>query len=205
VTGSNAANVPAATEKSTLRALQASVSSIVPYLEYGSQRLGKLGVLGVSLCFFSFIAFLSGNLQLHRELSEQTTQLDLARQEATSGSATPRIQSPKQRATAFVSELPTRNEVPGIMAKLVAVAGASGIALESGSYEYVAAADGHIARYRASFPITGSYPQIRQFVENTLSTIPVISLDSLRVERDNVSQQVIQADLRFSILLAEGT
>jgi hypothetical protein len=184
--------------------LRESAASVIPYVEYGAQRLGKLGIIGLSLCIFSVIAFLSGNTQLRNELGEQMAALNAAREAAASGEPTSSERSPEQRATMFVGSLPTRNDIPGIMASVVAVAAASGLELESGSYEYVTGDDA-ISRYRISIPVNGSYPQIRKFVENTLATVPVIALDSLRVERDSVSQQVIQADLRFSVLLGDGS
>ena len=192
---------PASPATSTALRLRETTSAIIPYLSYGAQRLGHLGVVGISLCVFSLIAFTSGNLGLRQQVSDQAAELVVAREAAGSNSLQASDASPAAAASRFVASLPGRNEVPQIMGSVVTVAAAAGIELERGSYEYVSSDDGAIARYRMSLPVNGSYPQVRQFIENLLAAVPAIALDSMRIERDNISDQVIAADLRFTVLL----
>ena len=178
---------------------QASTSSVVPYLAYGAQRIGHLGVIGIALCVFSIIAFLANNMPMRQQLDIQAEALQSARTEASSGPSTQ--QTPQQVSEGFFDSLPTRTEMPQVMEKVVAVAIAAGIELERGDYEYTAPDSGRTARYRLSLPVRGSYPQVRQFIEGTLAAVPAIALDSMRVERSKVSDQVIAADLQFSVVL----
>jgi Tfp pilus assembly protein PilO len=181
-----------------------STAAIVPYLSYGAQRLGRSGVIGLSLCIFSFIAFVSGNLPLREQLRSQAADLEVARETVADRKPRQTSQSPQAQANRFVDSLPGRNDIPKIMGSIVTIAAATGIQLERGNYEYVASDDDAIARYRMLLPVTGSYPQVRKFVENLLATVPAIALDNVRIERDNISDQVIAADLRFSVLLEGG-
>ena len=75
------------------------------------------------------------------------------------------------------------------------------VVLEQGRYELTPLHSGHLARYRMSFPIKGSYPDIRRFIDATLSTIPAAALEGLRIERKNVGDAGVSADLRFSIFV----
>jgi Tfp pilus assembly protein PilO len=170
-------------------------------LHYGAQRLGRFGIVGLTLCVFSLITIASTNIPMRQQLALQSAELDSARAEAAEARRPGTIQSPQQQATSFVSKLPTRNNVPEIMATIVSVATASGIKLERGSYEYIATDTDTIARYEMSLPVTGSYPQVKEFVENVLATVPSIALDSMRIERGDIADSVIAADLKFSILL----
>lgn len=181
--------------------LQQSRATVVPYLHYGAQRLGRFGIVGLTLCVFSLITIASTNIPMRQQLALQSAELDSARAEAAEARRPGTIQSPQQQATSFVSKLPTRNNVPEIMATIVSVATASGIKLERGSYEYIATDTDTIARYEMSLPVTGSYPQVKEFVENVLATVPSIALDSMRIERGDIADSVIAADLKFSILL----
>ena len=183
--------------------LREAASIAVVYANYGAQRLGRLGIAGVALMLFSMVTFFSGNVRLHQQLEYESQSLAAIRESGQENSAEPVARTPAQQASRFVHSLPTRNEIPNIIASVAAVAAASGIELVQGSYEYVPTDNDSLGRYRMSIPVTGSYPKIREFVENTLATVPAVSLDGLRVERDSVSEQVIRADLRFSVLLGE--
>lgn len=196
-----AAPAPAPSAARTALRVRESTSAIVPYLSYAAQRLGHLGVVGLALGIFSLIAFTSGNLALHRQVSEQMADLAVARAVVATDAGHGPDPSPAAAAGRFVDSLPGRNEVPQIMGSVVAVAATAGIELERGSYEYVNPDEGAIARYRMTLPINGSYPQVRQFIENLLATVPAIALDNMRIERDTISDEVIAADLRFTVLL----
>jgi hypothetical protein len=186
---------------SKLSMVRASASSIVPYASYAANRIGKLGIVGLSMCMFSVIAFVSTNVPLRQELASQTVNLDAARSTAADERSGRTSATPQQHATNFVASLPTPNDVPIIMGSIVAVAAATGIELESGTYEYVLADSDSIARYQMSLPVIGSYPQVRKFIENVLAAVPAVALESMRLERDSVGDQVVAADLKFSILL----
>jgi hypothetical protein len=184
--------------------LKESGDAVVPYLNYGAQKLGRAGIVGLSLVIFSLIAFVSGNVPLRQQVSEQAAELMQARQAAMADKIPATNQSPQAHAGRFVESLPGRRDIPQIMGSIVTIAAASGIELARGSYEYAAPDGDAIGHYRMALPINGSYPQVRMFVENLLAAEPSISLDNMRIERDSVSDQVIAADLRFSVLL-EGT
>lgn len=192
---------PAPLTTRTVRRIRESSAAIVPYISYGAQRLGRLGVVGVALFMFSVIAFTSGNLSLREQVRNQAADLENARQEPSDSKSREVDTSPTMQANRFVKSLPGRSDVPQIMGSVVAIAAAAGLELERGSYEYVGSGDDAISRYRMSFPVTGSYPQVRQFVENLLATVPAIALDNVRIERDSISDQVIAADLQFTVLL----
>ena len=181
--------------------LKESGAAVVPYLNYGAQRLGHVGIVGLSLVIFSLIAFVSGNVPLRQQVSDQAAELVLAREAAAANKKPGSNRSPQAHAGRFVDSLPGRRDIPQIMGSIVTIAAASGIELARGSYEYAGPDGGAIGRYRMALPINGSYPQVRMFVENLLAAEPAISLDNMRIERDSVSNQVIAADLRFSVLL----
>jgi len=175
--------------------------NILPYLHYGAERLGKSGIIGIALAVFSLFVFISANLPLHQQVSLQAEQLEQARVAGRSSQGHEAVPTPQLRASRFVAALPGRNDVPRVLGSVVAVAAATGIELEQGRYELVAGDAGGIDRYEMAIPVVGTYPQIRQFVENVLAREPGVTLDSMRLERSSVADTTVAADLRFSILL----
>jgi Pilus assembly protein, PilO len=178
--------------------------AIVPYANYAAQRLGKLGGVGVALCVFSVVFVVTTNSPLREQIASDTatlTQLTNASDPATVPSATP-----QSRYTTFLNELPTRDDLPKLMNQIVGVSAATGVQLEEGKYELVAAGKaGHIARYRMSFPVLGSYPQVRSFVDQALFTVPAMALDGLSLQRREIGQGVVTAEIDFAVFVRTGT
>ena len=58
-----------------------------------------------------------------------------------------------------------------------------------------------VSRYTFEFPIKGSYPAIRAFVDGTLQKIPAAGLSKLTVERKNVADANVNATVGFTVYL----
>lgn len=191
--------LPSASTRTSL--LRSTASTVLLYGSYSANRLGKMGVVGFSLVFFSVVVFVSSNLPLRQNLASQVAELNVVRGAAANQRSGTVLETPQLRAATFVENLPTVTDMPRIMSGIVAVAATTGIELERGTYEFVAADGDAIARYQVTLPISGTYPKVREFVENVLASAPSVALESMRIERGKVSDQVISADLKFSILL----
>jgi hypothetical protein len=177
------------------------VASLVPFANYGAQKLGHLGVIGISVFLFSLVAMISANLPLHQQISSQSVELEGARAAAGGRNRSGQRETEAGTAQRLVDELPTQNDLPQILGKISSIATEAGMALERGSYEFSATESSSISSYRLSLPVRGSYPQVRKFIEETLAAIPVVALESMRVDRNDVSDQFVIADLEFAVLV----
>ncbi len=97
-----------------------------------------------------------------------------------------------------MASLPARAEVPSVVAKILEEAQASGVELPRGQYEYMPARDGVAARYRMTFPVRATYPKIREFMDRTLVALPAVAIEGLRIERKNVGDDSVDAELKLS-------
>lgn len=180
--------------------VQRLAARIVPYLSQRAQYVGRTGVAGVALLVFSLVLFLSANAPLRQQLAAlrsgvAQTQQQSARQRTSEGAA------PPAQLEAFVRKLPARSELPAITEKVVAQAGAAGLVLESGRYDFTVTHSGEIVRARLGFPLQGTYPAIRQFIEGTLAAIPNAAVDGLKLERKEIGSAEVSADVRFAVYL----
>jgi hypothetical protein len=176
-------------------------SSLIPYARYGAQKLGHAGIIGLSLLIFSIVSFFSTNAPMRDEVSSRAADLENARALAGQQQHSGTRAAGSGPAAQIVSHLPSRNDLPQIMGQIVTVATASGLALDRGSYEFTPTESGEVSRYRLTLPVRGNYPQVRQFIENTLAAVPAAALEGMRIERSEVSNQVIAADLQFAVLV----
>jgi hypothetical protein len=99
-----------------------------------------------------------------------------------------------------------RGEAPtDWLAKLYGIGKATGVELQSANYRTLAAGGnaGRLERYEIVLPVTGSYLQLRDFVQRTLAEIPVLSLDQMTLKREGGNGGAVQAELRMTLHLVK--
>lgn len=88
------------------------------------------------------------------------------------------------------------------LAKLYGIGRATGVELRSASYK-TQAAGSRMERYEIVLPVSGSYPQLRDFLKRALAEIPVLSLDQMTLRRDGANDGAVQAELRMTLHLVK--
>lgn len=86
------------------------------------------------------------------------------------------------------------------LAKLYDIGEARGVRMRSADY-HLSAAPGNLGRYQLSFPVTGTYAQIRAFIETALDEIPVLSLDQVSLRRKHVTDLQVEAEVVVTLYL----
>lgn len=84
------------------------------------------------------------------------------------------------------------------LAGIHAIGSATGVALQSARYNDHPAT-GRLARYEMVLPVSGSYVQIREFIQRALAEVPVLSVDELALKRVAPSEGRVHAELRLSL------
>jgi Type II secretion system (T2SS), protein M subtype b len=134
------------------------------------------------------------NAELARELASA------ARHPAGLGGV--RDPAPAQKLAAFYDYLETDQAPQGWLARLDAIARAGGVELRSAEYR-MRDAGARIERYEIALPVSGTYGQVRAFLEEALYEIPVLSLDQVSFSRQRVDDSRIQAELRLTLHLVK--
>ena len=62
-----------------------------------------------------------------------------------------------------------------------------------------------LRQYQIVMPVAASYPHIRQFVSLALAKVPAMSLDHIGFQRKKIGDATVEAELRFTLFLAEAT
>ncbi len=198
--GPRGALVPRSRGAAALERLQAAPGQLVPQLQYQLARLGPAGQTGLAALVASLAVAVGGLMPAYHALETLTADITRA-QHPLAGTGL------DQAVPRLVASLPTRAQMPVVLGQVFAQAKAAGLALDTGRYEYTPAKSGAIARYDLEFPMKGAgYPQIRAFINRTLTAVPAASLSKLHIERKAVGDQVVNADVGFVVFVrsAEG-
>lgn len=60
-----------------------------------------------------------------------------------------------------------------------------------------------LSQYQIVVPLTATYPQLKQFLAAVLTEIPILSLDSMSLQRRKVGDPAVDAQLQFTLYLPE--
>lgn len=152
------------------------------------EYLGTTGVAAVCLlaAAAAFSSFVLGPLEargtlMQEKLSKKTT-----------------TQPGSDKVAAVYEYLKKDEDITDWLAKLHGIATATGVQLRSASYRSQQT-EGRIERYEIVLPAAGSYAQIRDFLQRSLAEIPILSIDQLKLKREDRSNGEIQAELRLTL------
>ena len=175
------------TEHLMLRAL--------PQARYQLMRVGPAGLTGIGALVAAAVAALVLLLPAHQSVLALRDELIKA------GHAAPASVKPELSPRQFAASLPTREQIPALLGVVLVQATDAGIVLEQGRYTFSPATSNRLARYTFEFPVKASYSNIRAFIDKSLVALPALGLDKLHVERKNVGDMVVNAEVGFVIYL----
>jgi hypothetical protein len=167
----------------------------VPQARYQLMRVGPAGLTGIGALIAAAVAALALLLPAHQ--SEVALRNELTK----AGHAAPASGKPEQSPQQFAASLPTRQQIPALLGVVLVQATDAGIVLEQGRYTFSPATSNRLARYTFEFPVKASYGNIRTFIDKSLAALPALGLDKLHVERKNVGDTVVNAEVGFVIYL----
>ena len=160
------------------------------------RALGVAGVLGIgvliacALFYFSALRPAESELAARKEAAEQLRNREPVR----TVSADPRVEELQR----FYALFPPLRQLTDELEGVYALARDAKLSLVQGEYRLEQQGAGP-ARYTIALPVRGTYAQVRAFVAAVLKEKPTASVDALRFERKNVSENQIEAQVRLTL------
>lgn len=176
--------------------LRTHVARALAELQYRTDQLGHTGIAGVALLVTAAGLYFGATLPQHTAVTQLRAQL---------AGGGPQVDLATLAAVQLhdvVARLPPRATAPEVIEQIMQHAASAGVELQRGQYEFIAARDGIAAHYRISLPVHTTYPQLRQFIDGTLAAMPAVAVEGLRIERKNVGDDVVDAELRFAAFVS---
>lgn len=164
------------------------------------RRLGVVGMSGGILLVTSLVLVITLLVPAQRAVTDLRTQLASALASPASASAQASA-NPEVSAGKFVNSLPSRAQLPSVLALVAGQAELANLQLQQGTYQLTPGKSGGLARYQLAFPVKGTYPALRKFIDGTLAAVPAAALESIRMEREDVSSNELEAELNFVVFV----
>jgi len=106
---------------------------------------------------------------------------------------------------AFYGALGARGSAEQQVKTLFGLATKSGLVLRQGEYKPGYDRNAQVNTYQVNLPVKGSYAAIWQFAMAALRTIPFASLDEITFHRDAIGDATVDARLKLTLYLRDGT
>jgi hypothetical protein len=183
------------------QALRTQIEQVVlPRALWSVSRTGRSGLIGIGLIATSLVFLVSTYVPMTHEIQQLNGDLGVARAHAAAVRKVAVVSDSPQS----MKNLPKRTEVPDLLANLLSRADAAQLSIDTAKYEVTAGKAGAIVRYQVAFPVSGSYPKVREFIDQTLTEMPALSLDEFNIQRKSIADPVITAQITMT-LFTRGT
>jgi Tfp pilus assembly protein PilO len=169
-------------------------SEWLPRAAWTLGRTGRPGLVGIALLLAATLFLFSTHLEVVAEVQALRAELAAGRWQARPA-AVEAVEDP----TATLRALPARTDMPAILSRLFNEANRARLAVDTAKYEITAMKSSGVVRYRIAFPVIGSYPQVRAFIDATLATMPAVGLSDLVLERKSIASSYVEAQIRMTV------
>lgn len=171
------------------------------------QRLGRVGLASALLVLATLVMALAVLLPQWlavRELraAEADASIQVGRLER--GELKVVIKPEQQAIDSLRQQLPGQPQATELIDRLYRLASAERISLARGEYALGIDPKTQLARYQIVLPVSGSYPQIRGFLQALLGQLPTLVLEDLELQRKQIGDSELSGRLRMTLYLSRS-
>lgn len=110
----------------------------------------------------------------------------------------------EEQLAEYYRKFPAEESSPEWLEKLMTLAANNGLSLNDGDYKATRDNVGKLVRYQMTLKVKGEFPQIRKFLTDLPTVLPVIALEDVRFERQKVSDAIVEAKIKLVLYLEQA-
>jgi hypothetical protein len=164
-------------------------------LRQWSRVLGVPGLIGLGLLATALLVQLSQVESLQQTAIAQQARLADLRLAATAHEVAPA--APLNP----LASLPPTGEAAQLIGELEQLARAHELELPRGQYSVTSLKGTTLQHWRLVLPVETDYPTLHAFLAAALERLPNLALDELKLKRDRIESDELQAELRLSLFV----
>jgi Tfp pilus assembly protein PilO len=164
------------------------------------QKLGWQGLLGLLLILASLYYWFIVAVPKARQLQQLQLEFTDLRVHPKQNVSDRSNLEKHDLAKVFYDALPTQIEVNRQLSAILRIATDNGLFINKVEYEQPVAVS-PLIQYQIKLPLTGSYLQIRQFINQVLNTLPSIALSDISLKREDIAIDSVDTQIQFTLYL----
>ena len=164
------------------------------------QELGAMAVAALATVIAAAAVLLLAVHPLERQLVRLEGEVRRAARADEQGPKLAGEQRAAAKLAAFYGFFERGERSDAWLARLYGIASAAGLELRLGEYRLLEPS-GRVERYQVTLPVSGTYAQIRAFLESSLAEVPIMSLDQVKFRRKSIGEPRVEADIVLTLHL----
>lgn len=104
----------------------------------------------------------------------------------------------------YVMQFPALTQRASKVDDLMALVAQHQLQLDEVSYKTEANKDAPLSRYMLTFSVFASYPEIHQLLNDILTQMPFVAIESLQLNRESVLDEIIEARIQLVFYFAKA-
>lgn len=150
-----------------------------------------VGLLTLVIFAYGLIVYPQLNsLQALKLQAKQTTQA-------------PAVNGQANQLADYVNQFPALAQRASKVDDLMALVAQHQLQLDEVSYKTEANNDAPLSRYMLTFSVFASYPEIHQLLNDILTQMPFVAIESLQLNRENVLDEIVEARIQLIFYFAK--
>ena len=105
----------------------------------------------------------------------------------------------------FYQFFPSERSIPDWMEMILAAASKHNLTLPEGKYQVSHDKTSKLQRYQITLPVKGTYPNLRSFINEVLTGIPIASLDNVKFLRQKIGEDTVESTVLFTLYLGRAS
>ena len=102
---------------------------------------------------------------------------------------------------AFYKYFPSERSIPDWIEKISAAAAKNKLNLRQGEYQVIRDKNSKLLLYQMMLPVKGTYPNLRGFIDEVLTEVPIASLDNVKFERQKIGDDALVSTVMLTLHL----
>ena len=164
------------------------------------QTLGWKGLAGLVLIIGSLSYLIIVAVPKAQQLQRLQMEMTTVKANPKQSDSNRNNSDPSDIARTFYDVLPTQTEASSKISAILRVATDNGLVINKVEYEQPLSVL-PLIQYQIKLPLTGSYMQIRQFINQVLNTLPSIALNDISLKREDIATGLVDAQIQFTLYL----
>lgn len=179
------------------------ISKLAQGIAYWAGLVGRPGLVGLALVAVAVALAASVVAPQQERIGQLEAEIEQIRRAPPQPVAEP-VETQEVKVENFYRNLPQSATTPDWMQKIFDSAARNGVVLDQGEYVILANPNAKIEQYRLTFPVKGTYPQLRKFVAGSLESVPALALESATFKREKIADGAVEARIAFLLYLERG-
>lgn len=136
-------------------------------------------------------------------VNPQINRLQALKQQANLATQLHKPSSQANHLDNYVSQFPALAQRASKVDDLMALVAQHQLQLDEVSYKTEANNDAPLSRYMLTFSVFASYPEIHQLLNDILTQMPFVAIESLQLNRESVLDEIVEARIQLIFYFAK--